>query len=570
MIIYIICLIFSFSLLLWLLITDVRESVNQYIMVIVIIVSNFGYLSLACSSNLEEALLSQKLVYVGGCFLPMLFFLTVCELCHIAIKKSVLISLVSVQTFVFLCVCTIGWLDIYYSEVSLCSYNGVSYLSKEYGPLHALYPVTMISYFALAIIITVYSISKRRSVNKKHLQSLIVFSGIAIALYFFDRICLRHYTVMPVSYIIIMMGALFPIYQSNLFTVYENRDIVKEQLNKIGFITFDSKFRCMGCNDYVAEIFTELPAYELGSEICGASEQLSEYIIEPIVEFAKSERVLREKTHEHKKLSTFKINARYYDSIVHTVLNFRGKCIGYTIEIRDETEHYRSMELFSNYNETLSKEVNEKTRRIRNIQQKTILAMAQMVESRDLSTGGHIKRTSDVVRIFSKKLLQSGMNFSKDYLNMVVRSAPMHDLGKIGVDDAILRKQGKFTGEEYDKMKEHSEIGARMVKEILAGVEEEQFIEIAINVAHYHHERVDGKGYPEGLRGGEIPVEARIMALADVFDALVSKRCYKEPFSYDKAFSIIKEEAGTHFDAALAEVFLSCRPELEEYYNKHS
>ena len=192
--------------------------------------------------------------------------------------------------------------------------------------------------------------------------------------------------------------------------------------------------------------------------------------------------------------------------------------------------------------------------------------MAQVIESRDLNTGGHVKRTSDVVRIFSNKLLDSDMGLSKDFLEFVIRSAPMHDLGKIGVDDAILRKQGRFTDEEYEKMKKHSEIGASMIDSILTSVEDEEFVKIALNIAHYHHEKINGKGYPKGLTGEEIPIEARIMALADVFDALVSKRCYKEAFSYDKAFEIIKKDAGTHFDIALANIFIQCRKELEAYY----
>ena len=219
------------------------------------------------------------------------------------------------------------------------------------------------------------------------------------------------------------------------------------------------------------------------------------------------------------------------------------------------------------YNDELEKEVEEKTGRIKTIQEKTILGMAQMVESRDLSTGGHIKRTSDVVRIFSSKLVDANLGLDAQFLNLVIRSAPMHDLGKIGVDDAVLRKQGRFTDEEYAKMKKHSEIGYHMVSEILSGVEEPEFVRVAENVAHYHHEKINGTGYPEGLKGEEIPIEARIMALADVFDALVSKRCYKDAFSYERAYEIIEKDAGTHFDKKLAMVFLSCKEELERYYN---
>lgn len=214
----------------------------------------------------------------------------------------------------------------------------------------------------------------------------------------------------------------------------------------------------------------------------------------------------------------------------------------------------------------LAGQLEERTRHIKHIQRMMVMGMAAMVESRDMSTGGHIKRTSMVVEIFAARLAQENLNLSKSFLEMVIRAAPMHDLGKIAVDDMILRKQARFTPAEYTAMKVHSAEGARIVKQILEGVEEEEFVKIAENVAHYHHEKWDGSGYPEGLSGEEIPLEARIMALADVFDALVSARCYKEAFPYDEAFEIIENSFGTHFDPQLGKVFLKCRPQLEELY----
>ena len=130
----------------------------------------------------------------------------------------------------------------------------------------------------------------------------------------------------------------------------------------------------------------------------------------------------------------------------------------------------------------------------------------------------------------------------------------MHNLGKIAVPDAILQKPGKFTDEEYEKMKMHSAEGARIVGEVLKEADDEAFKKLAINVAHYHHEKWNGQGYPEKLAGEEMPFEARVMALADVFDALVSKRCYKESFTYDKAFEIISESGGSHFDPELGKI----------------
>ena len=142
----------------------------------------------------------------------------------------------------------------------------------------------------------------------------------------------------------------------------------------------------------------------------------------------------------------------------------------------------------------------------------------------------------------------------------------MHDLGKIAVDDAVLRKPGRFTPEEFEKMKAHAAEGARIVHEILKDTDDNDFHILAENVAHYHHERWDGSGYPEGLKGEEIPLEARIMAIADVYDALVSKRVYKESMSFEQADSIIMEGMGKHFDKQLEPYYIAARPEFESYY----
>lgn len=213
----------------------------------------------------------------------------------------------------------------------------------------------------------------------------------------------------------------------------------------------------------------------------------------------------------------------------------------------------------------------EKSQRIIAIQNSVITGMATMVESRDNSTGGHIKRTSDCVRVFINELKKTEkfQHLTDNFCTAMIKAAPMHDLGKIAVDDAILRKPGKFEDWEYEKMKIHSKEGARIVENVLSEIDDMEFKTIAINVAHYHHERWNGSGYPEKLSTTQIPFEARIMALADVFDALVSKRCYKDSFSYDQAFSIIKESSGTHFDPELTEIFLKCRPQLEELYNAY-
>ena len=203
------------------------------------------------------------------------------------------------------------------------------------------------------------------------------------------------------------------------------------------------------------------------------------------------------------------------------------------------------------------------------MQGKLVFGMATMVEGRDSSTGGHIKRTSKIVELIADEMIKdSTLSVNHRFFANVIKAAPMHDLGKIAVDDVILRKPGKFTPEEYAVMKTHSSEGARIVKDILKDGEDEYFEQIAINVAHYHHERWDGSGYPCGLKGEEIPLEARIMAIADVYDALVSKRVYKDEFSFEDANRIILESMGTHFDKGLEKYYLQARPKIEDFYKK--
>ncbi len=576
--VYLASLILALGMLFWLKIFDVKNSISQYITILTLVVSNLGFFFVCISTTVEEAVVAQKMTYFAGCFLPVFYFLLVLEICHITIPRVLDVILLLIQCVVYGMVCNIGKNDLFYKSVSLSVQNGNGILVREYGPLHVFYPITMYFYLGAAILVTVYALARKKTINRRGVVTMVILCVFAISTYILERLLHITYDFSPIANDILMIGALIPVYKSNLYTVYEKRDIINEQLGQKGFLTFDQKRIYQNCNTFMADVFPELANYRIGQKIEGCSKELQN-LVDQIDQFdhtkqehsdeeASHKKHSHEHSHSHNPLTAFWLNGKYYEGQIHTVTNAFGVLKGYTIELSDNTANRMIIELKEQYNDELSKEVEEKTKRIREIQQKTILGMAQMVESRDLSTGGHIKRTSDVVGIFAKKLLQSNLGLDRHFLRLVIRSAPMHDLGKIGVDDAVLRKQGRFTDEEYAIMKNHSEIGYHMVKEILSGVEEEDFVRIAENVAHYHHEKVNGTGYPHGLKGEEIPIEARIMALADVFDALVSKRCYKEAFSYEDAFAIIEKDSGTHFDENLAKVFISCRPELEDYYNK--
>lgn len=203
--------------------------------------------------------------------------------------------------------------------------------------------------------------------------------------------------------------------------------------------------------------------------------------------------------------------------------------------------------------------------RISEIQYNTIMGIADLVESRSGETGQHVKRTSRLVQLILQQAKKQGLwksVLTDEFIDNVTRAAPMHDLGKIVIPDAILNKPGKLTDEEFAIMKTHASAGGKIVHDIIGGVAEKDYVDIAADIAQYHHEKWNGKGYPKGLCGEEIPLCARIMAVADVFDALVSERCYKKPMIYEDAFALIEKEAGEHFDPQVVALFMELKAEI--------
>ncbi|MCQ2499028.1 MAG: HD domain-containing protein [Lachnospiraceae bacterium] len=563
---YLACLIISIGMFFWLKVYDVRNSTVQFLNLLIVMISNFGFYLVTISEDYEEAVMAHKIALFGGVFLPVFYFFLVLEICHIYISNHACVLLVIIQGFIYSLICTMDKSELFYRSITVNTDSGICILTEECGTLHFLFPMMMFIYFFLSIIAANHALLKKKSVNKKSLFIMLIFATLALGVYVAERIIDSGYEVIPVVYVVLMFGSLIPVYDSDLYTVQENKNIMDELLSNIGFVTFDRNFIYKGCNEFMESIFPELKNYIIGQKISYCSKELENVI-------CKISSLEMKYSSDSKKgfavvpVDTFRIGDRYYVGKIFAVTNAFGKLEGYTIKLRDDTDRQRVLVLTERYNEELTREVEEKTRKIKDIQEKVILGMAEMVESRDLSTGGHIKRTSAVVKIFANKLKDSDLGFEDSFLNYVICSAPMHDLGKLGIDDAILRKKSGLTDEDFEAMKKHPQIGADMVKKVLSDVEEPEFIKVAENVAHYHHEKMDGTGYPEGLKGEEIPVEARIMALADVYDALVSKRCYKAALSSDEAFDIIKKGMGTHFDEKLAKVFLSCKADLEEYYN---
>ncbi|MGN0678724.1 MAG: HD domain-containing phosphohydrolase [Oscillospiraceae bacterium] len=201
----------------------------------------------------------------------------------------------------------------------------------------------------------------------------------------------------------------------------------------------------------------------------------------------------------------------------------------------------------------------------------TVLSFANLVENRDKNTGGHIRRTAKYVELIAEELKRMGVYknvLTKDYVDNLINAAPMHDIGKIAVPDAVLQKPGKLTDEEYAIMQTHAEVGGNIIQETFSNLGNEDYCLMAYRVARHHHEKWNGKGYPDGLTQVDIPVCARIMAVADVFDAVSERRCYRDAMPLDRCFKIIEEGSGKDFDPLVVEAFLNIRDKVEAVHKE--
>lgn len=301
---------------------------------------------------------------------------------------------------------------------------------------------------------------------------------------------------------------------------------------------------------------------EIGGEMCNVfcKQVQNEWYVVMIVSNSDLFRKLRYSIYLDIGISLIIFSVIFY--FVTKSYSNRKKAIEYAEKIQD-------------YKCTLEERVNEQTEHIKKqsdkicrMQENVIDGMATLIESRDGNTGEHVINTKHYVRLIATYMYNHNMyndEIDSEYVENVISAAPLHDVGKIMISDVILNKPGKFTPEEFEIMKTHSIIGGNIVHKILGDDTDKKLLKITEDVAKYHHEKWNGKGYPEGLKEKEIPLCARIMAVADVFDALVSKRVYKNSISVQEAYEILVKDSGSHFDPEIVNVFMELRSEVEKF-----
>ncbi|MBO4682827.1 MAG: HD domain-containing protein [Bacilli bacterium] len=532
--------------------------VNLTIIAVLVPILNFGFLVMAKAQVVEEALIGLRITYLGGCYLIVAVMFLIFNICDIPVKPWFRVALLTFSTVVYASTLTIGYNNIFYVGLpDIDIYEGATYITnRHYGPMHTVFYAMVIIYYLLTVAAIIYCIVKKKQVPITIIILIIVSVSIAVFGFFGGKIFSNKLEILPATY---NLGMIIYIIIASRLRLYDASDSVIDALvqkGDTGFISFDVKMRYLDSNITAKEMIPEL--HELKVDRLSTNEWINNNFPKWVEEYEKD---------NHNDHFHFEKNNKTYLVRVSRLKLGRFFSHGYQFLVSDDTANQQYIKLIQNYNTQLEEEVVRKTRHIIDMQDKLVLGMATMVEGRDNSTGGHIKRTSDCIRIIVNEIQKEGdLKLSDSFCQKLIKAAPMHDLGKITVDDHILRKPGKFTPEEYEEMKKHAPEGARIVSRILEGFDDQEFRDIAVNVAHYHHEKYNGMGYPDKLAGEEIPLEARIMALAYVYDALISKRVYKEKFSFEQANEIILSEMGKQFDPRLEKVYLNCRDQLEDYY----
>ncbi len=530
---------------------------------LLITISCFGYVTIANTNSLEVALVGNMLTYMGACFLPYCFLLCLSELCQTPIKKWQSLLMFGYNCFIFMLIwLTMDDVMLYYSDMEIVQEAGITLLITQAGPLRILYEISIIFYAVAVVWVIVAAFRQKKNISYKNFWMLISLELATMIIYLFEKLFDPVVSWVCVGYILDEFILLVLIYRIGKYDVSESIAGSINGQDDYAYMVFDRKLNYLGCSPMLKKYFPDVTHVKVDRPIDPRGNKVIEKSVAWLtscVITGKREPLYIVQNERNLKCTWRPINNGLF-----------GRQSGYLVELIDDTNQQKYMNLISNYNAQLEGEVEAKLEHIQAMQDQIIIGISDIVESRDNSTGGHVKRTSEAVRIFMDELAKESREFhmTKRYVENVIKAAPMHDLGKIAVEDYILKKPGRFTEDEYTLMKVHAAVGAQIVEKALNGVEDEAFMDVAKNMAHYHHEKWDGKGYPEGLSGEEIPLEARIMALADVFDALVSRRCYKEKYGYAEAFRIIEASLGTHFDPDLGRVFLNCREELEAYYDE--
>lgn len=546
-----------------------NRDIDKYFlsMAILVPVISFGYLMRTQATSVEVAVWGNRLVYFEYSYFMALVYLCMLHALDIPIRRLRVGIIYIVASIVYL----LNWLGtqngIFYKSVDIAPIEnaGTRFITVP-GKLHWVVSAYLALIFLAMLSTVVMGFFRRKQYSYKVVMFFAITVLAAIALFVCEKVMNISFSLTPAALFaaVFVTGHLIDWINSRNMNQVANF-VLKERDIERGLIAFDKKKRFLGANEDAYKMFPELRELDIESKI----EKPGSNMLNVLAMWMDEYRPVQSRSVEGKYKVSWSGDKAYKYVVHSSYARQRYVQNGFYFEITDVTANQKYIEMVRTTNRDLKSEVASQTTQIAGMQNKVVFGLANMIENRDFSTGGHVKRTSDVVRILVDELKKEGDPRVNDiFISDIVRAAPMHDLGKIAVDNAILQKPAKLTKDEFEQMKVHSEKSGKIVHGILEGVEEEHFVDVSYNVARHHHERWDGKGYPDGLCGEEIPFEARIMAVADVYDALVSSRAYKEAMDYESAYCEIISNMGTQFDPSLRKAFDASVKSLEEYYSR--
>ena len=500
-----------------------------------VLINEMGYLFEITSGTLDSAIMATKISYIGKVFIPLLALLFVFYYCGIKLPNVLMIVLTAIHMAVLVLVLTLEYHTLFYTEIGFAGDGMFSYLIHRHGIGYVVYMALILCYAVVSLLVCWNQIQKTEGEEKEkvwYLLLIVLCPTFGLVLYLSGLT--KGYDTTEVCYVISGIILLVSIFRTDFFdTVNLAKDYVVDNLSD-GLVVLGNQDQFVYANAPALRLFPELKERKCNKTI------------------RKIRSYCREGTRLHVKDKVYVVSEQ---EIIHN-RSLRGKMI----YLQDVTDGY-------NYTAKLETEVWEKKKKLLDTQHSLIVSLANMVEARDGVTGLHIMHTSSYVEIIARAL-QKKQKFREvmtdDYVAVLSEAAPLHDIGKISMPDAILRKEGSLTTEERKTINSHPVMGAQIIDSVLVDVEKNDYLGAAREMAYYHHERWDGSGYPEGLKGEEIPLSARIMAIADVYDALLAKRSYKGACTKGEAKQIIMEQAGKQFDPELVEVFLENIEEIEQ------
>ncbi len=334
-VIYLICFLISLLVVIGIIYVGNNLSASQLLLLTAMVVGNGGYYALAVSKNLEQAVLACKLTYVIGMFVPVLVFFIVTEICAIHLKSWIKALLFYIQVMLYLMACTIGSSTLYYKDVEYHCVNGVAYLTREYGPGHIFYTISMAVYLVAVIVVAAMSMKRKNIVSSKNVDAVIVLEALTIACYALERATNLNVEIVPVADTVTLIFLMWIIMRLHTYSISENHSIINKKLKETGYIVFDKKLKYMGCNDAAAELFPELLEWEVERKIPGSGGGFNTYLRQPLMHHISNEK-------KNAALDKpFCIKDSYYKCEVSDIIR-KKNVVGYYIEINDVTQIWRN------------------------------------------------------------------------------------------------------------------------------------------------------------------------------------------------------------------------------------